>query len=225
MLTLGEVKIPVGMERVGLSFDLDMPPDRSQSRIVEAVLRGSVRGEHPVSGSYAVQIPIFHPPGTLVGMSSLGPSPEDAKDDSIDPFFGRGPFLIGGRKMIVVEKISEVALLLLNAAKDKTVLPYSDFHSVFDKKTLKNDRYDTLESASRALSDLGLPIYSAVLAKSNDGCPGDGFYDAFNNRRHNEFMNIAGHNDIHKLRNEAENRKKIADFERVLVYEHAEKFF
>ena len=88
MLTLGEVKVPVGMERVGLSFDLDMPPDRGRSRIVEAVLRGPVRGEHPVSGSYAVKIPIFHPPGTLVGMSSLGPSPENAKDNSIDPLVG-----------------------------------------------------------------------------------------------------------------------------------------
>ena len=87
-LACGKVVVPLGMKGVGLSSDLDMPPDRGRSRVIKAVLRGPVRGEHPVSGSYAVKIPIFYPPGALVGMSSLGPSPENAKDDSIDPLVG-----------------------------------------------------------------------------------------------------------------------------------------
>ena len=76
------------MKRVGKSFDLDMPPDGGRSDVVEAVLQGPVRGEYPVSGAYAVKVTLLHPSVAFVGMSSLGPSPENAKDDMIDPLVG-----------------------------------------------------------------------------------------------------------------------------------------
>ena len=88
MLALGEVLVPVGMKRVGKSFDLDMPPDGGRSGGVEAVLLGPVRGKHPISGTTAVEVTIFHPSGAFVGMSSLGPFPENAEDDIIDPLVG-----------------------------------------------------------------------------------------------------------------------------------------
>ena len=87
-LACGKVIVPLGLKGVGLSSDLDMPPDGGRSGGVEAVLRSPIRGEHPVSAIYTVKITIFHPLGSFVGMSSLGPSPEDAKDDMIDPLVG-----------------------------------------------------------------------------------------------------------------------------------------
>ena len=76
------------MKGVGLSFDLDMPPNRGRSGGIEAALRGSVGGEHPIPVTDAVKIANFHPLGAFVGMSSLCPSPEAAKDDMIDPLVG-----------------------------------------------------------------------------------------------------------------------------------------
>ena len=76
------------MKGVGLSLNLDMPPDRGRSGSIEAALRGPVRGEDPVLGSYMVKITILHPSGALVGVSSLRPIPESAKDDMIDPLVG-----------------------------------------------------------------------------------------------------------------------------------------
>ena len=76
------------MKRVGLSFSLDMPPDGRRSGGVEAVLRGPVRGELPLPGAYALEVTVFHPSGAFVGMSSLGPFPENAEDDMIDPLVG-----------------------------------------------------------------------------------------------------------------------------------------
>ena len=76
------------MKRVGKSFDLDMPPDGRRSGGVEAVLHGPVRGKHPVSAAYAVEITSLYPSGAFVWMSSLGPFPENAEDDMIDPLAG-----------------------------------------------------------------------------------------------------------------------------------------
>ncbi|WP_193751500.1 hypothetical protein, partial [Xanthomonas euvesicatoria] len=64
-------------------------------------------------------------------------------------------------------------------------------------------------------------IYSAVLAKNSDGCPGSSFYDIFNNIRSQDFFGIAGHNDIHKLTDE--DRVAMAGVERDRVYQHAEE--
>ena len=65
-----------------------MPPDGGRSGGKKAVLRGPIRREHPVSATYAVKIAIFHPLGVLVGMPSLGPFPEHAKDDHVGPLVG-----------------------------------------------------------------------------------------------------------------------------------------
>lgn len=125
--------------------------------------------------------------------------------------------------MVIVEKISAVAELLLKAAKAGDVLMFKDFHAVFDIGTKDEDKYDTLEAASRALAPTGVAIYSAVLAKKDTNCPGSGFYDIFNNVHRNEFFEVTGHNDIHELTDE--DRRNIAAIERPRVYEHAHKHF
>jgi len=125
--------------------------------------------------------------------------------------------------MIIVEKISNVAQLLVGAAKARKGVGFRALHALFDSDASNNDVYDTLEAASRALCSSPLAIYSAVMAKSADGCPGSGFYDIFNNLRRDEFKAITGHNDLHQLTET--DRKAIANIERDRVYQHAEKHF
>jgi hypothetical protein len=125
--------------------------------------------------------------------------------------------------MVVVEKISDVAQLLVDAAHQKDVVGFRSLHSLFDEETHENDVYDTLEAASRALCPSSLVIYGAVMAKKADGCPGSGFYDIINNLRREEFREVTGHNDVHRLTKE--NRQDIAEIERDRVYRHAEAHF
>ena len=125
--------------------------------------------------------------------------------------------------MVIVEKLSAVASVLLEAAKAEGVLSFQGFHALFDADVEGCNKYDTLEAASRALAPSAQAIYSAVLAKKNTGFPGSGFYDIFNNVHHDEFFNVAGHNDIYNLTDE--DRRHIAEIERSRVYEHARRHF
>lgn len=125
--------------------------------------------------------------------------------------------------MIVVEKISLVAVKLLNAVKNETTLDFASFHEVFEPGTTDRDKYDTLESASRALCSLSQANYSAVLAKREDGCPGSGFYDIYNNLRHQEFHDEVGHNSIHDLT--TEEKQRLVRLERNRVYQHAREYY
>ena len=104
--------------------------------------------------------------------------------------------------VIIVEKITSVANLLLDAAKAGGTAPYYKFHKLFDDKTPDNNKYDTLDAASRALEYPSDVIYSSVLAKKDDNCPGIGFYDIFKNHHRDEFIEIAGHDDEHALTKE-----------------------
>jgi hypothetical protein len=123
--------------------------------------------------------------------------------------------------MVIVEKISNVAQLLLNAASSGGTVGFRNLHALFDEGAHKNDVYDTLEAASRALCHSSVAIYSAVMAKNSDGCPGSGFYDIFNNLRRDEFKTITGHNDLHQLTDE--DRTAVVAAERDRVYQHAEE--
>lgn len=125
--------------------------------------------------------------------------------------------------MIIVEKISSVALLLLNAASSRGTVGFRNLHALFDEDAHNNDVYDTLEAASRALCPSPVAIYSALMAKNSNGCPGSGFYDIFNNLRREEFRTITGHNDLHQLTDE--NRIAVVAAERDRVYQHAEEHF
>ena len=94
--------------------------------------------------------------------------------------------------MIIVTQLSNVAELLLDAANSRSTVSFNRFHDLFDASISNNDKYDTLEAASRALCPSSFAIYSAVMAKTGNGCPGSGFYDIFNNLRRDEFAAVAG---------------------------------
>lgn len=125
--------------------------------------------------------------------------------------------------MILVEQITPVAKLLLDAAISRRTVSFKAFHALFEPDALINDKYETLEAASRALCANQIAIYGAVLAKSGTGCPGDGFFDAFKNTRPDEYKNHAGDSLTLDL-NEAQ-MFAITLPERERVYEHAESNF
>lgn len=125
--------------------------------------------------------------------------------------------------MVIAEKLSEIAVMLRDAALAQDTVPFSKLHSVFDPDVPDRHKYDTLEAASVALAPIHTAIYSALLAKKHDGCPGSGFYDIFRNFRRADFLRIAPHDDLHDLTEQE--RVKIADEERARVYEHAEGHF
>lgn len=125
--------------------------------------------------------------------------------------------------MIIIDKISPVAAKLLNAAENEMTLDFLAFHSVFEQNATARDKYDTLDAAARALCALGTANYSAVLAKKNDACPGSGFYEIYNNLRHQEFHDEVGHNSVHDLT--TEEKQRLVCIERERVYQHAKEYF
>jgi len=131
--------------------------------------------------------------------------------------------LEGIARMIIVEKISEIASLLLRAAKEENVATMWEFHNLFEDNIPMNDKYDTLEAASRALEYPKIAIYSAVLAKKDTGLPGGGFFDVFLNSKREKAIELIGEKSLHQLT--LEDKKLITEYERKVVYKNAQKRF
>lgn len=121
--------------------------------------------------------------------------------------------------MIVIDYITPIAQKLSVAAASNSTVSMVDFHNLFDKSVSDRDRYDTLEAASRALCNPTIAIYSALLAKSQTNCPGNGFYEAFRNIRPNEFRQFANQTLVQDL--ELHMQLPIVHEERNRVYQHA----
>ena len=118
--------------------------------------------------------------------------------------------------MIIFEKIRDIAVMLRDAAISEETVSYSAFHAIFDSSVSVQDKYFTLDAASRALSCV--PIYSALMAKK-DGYPGAKFYEDFKNIRPDEFRKMANDDRVGKLTSVV--RRKMADLERSRVYKNA----
>jgi len=125
--------------------------------------------------------------------------------------------------MIIVEKISEIASTLLKAAKQESVVTMREFHKLFKDDIPMNDKYDTLEAASRALEYPSVAIYSAVLSKKETDLPGDGFFDVFLNSKSDKSIELVGEKWLHELT--FEDKKLITKYERNVVYKDAQKRF
>lgn len=125
--------------------------------------------------------------------------------------------------MILVDKISEIAFLLLDAAKDECVVSMWVFHRLFNDEASKNDKYDSLEAASRALEYPNVAIYSSVLSKKDTGLPGDGFFDVFLNSKRDKSIELVGDKRLHNLT--FEDKKIITEYERDIVYKNARRRF
>ncbi|MEJ5139510.1 MULTISPECIES: hypothetical protein [Acinetobacter] len=126
--------------------------------------------------------------------------------------------------MILIEYITPIALLLKNAALSNQTVSFVEFHSVFPKNTFRdNDKYDTLEAASRAMTEHGITIYSSLLSKKDTGCPGIGFFDVFRIKKREKYLELVGDVSITGL--SIEEQLKITMYERKCVYQHAKSIW
>ena len=125
------------------------------------------------------------------------------------------------KEMVNYERKQEVYFLLLEAAKNRQCVSYKKLYDLFDDETPFPVMNATLEAASESLALMEDAIYSALMARDSNNCPGSGFYDVYRIHRAEEYEAIAGSKDISKLSDRE--KKKIAKLERERVYEHAVK--
>lgn len=125
--------------------------------------------------------------------------------------------------MILIEFISPVARLLADAARNRQTITFPQFNNVFVTPhgvISQSDKYDTLEATCEALCHSTSAIYSALLAKKTTGCPGDGFYDIFKNKRSADYKRLAGSKSTLAL--SVSELKAIVHEERQKVYADAQ---
>lgn len=122
--------------------------------------------------------------------------------------------------MIIQARRRQVADLLLRAAKNRGTLSFRELLSLFTDKQIKDgSAYRTLEAAAGDLAPREKVLYEAVMAKAGTGLPGDGFFDAYSNRKPEEYRRIAGRTMVQDLT--IQQKAQIVELERKLVYEHA----
>ena len=114
-------------------------------------------------------------------------------------------------------KVKEVADMLQQAARRRTVVSYQRFHSMFPMKHDIESRYRVLEEAARALSDPALLDHGCLMALAN-GLPGDEFFLRFKRLRPAEYAALMGFASPGRSKNK---RRQIAEAERARIYERA----
>jgi hypothetical protein len=112
--------------------------------------------------------------------------------------------------------------LLLHAARNRRVLPYTRFHSIFPHTTTLAARYAALESVLQHLSDCQQADYGVLLARDN-GLPGPEFFQRFRKHRLDEYTAIVGDPRYHNAT--MKQQRLIVDTERARVYAHVTTHF
>jgi hypothetical protein len=126
---------------------------------------------------------------------------ETEEEDSVDP--------------TITPKIE---LALRHAARAKRLLPYAQFHAMFDRNTPLSERWQALDAAALALCNAAVADYRVLLACDN-GLPGAEFFKRVQMTRRDEYVAIAGDP---RFRNATLKQKRlIASMERARVYAHA----
>ncbi|MGF6602503.1 hypothetical protein P3T23_007255 [Paraburkholderia sp. GAS448] len=112
--------------------------------------------------------------------------------------------------------------LLLHAARNRRVLPYTRFHSIFPHTIPLAARYAALESVLQHLSDSQQADYGVLLARDN-GLPGPEFFQRFRKHRLDEYTAVAGDPRYHNAT--MKQQRLIVDTERARVYAHVATHF
>lgn len=112
----------------------------------------------------------------------------------------------------------KIEFALRHAARTRRLLPYVQFHAMFDRNMPLSDRWQALGAAAHTLCDEVAPDYRVLLACDN-GLPGAEFFKRFQTARRDEYVAIAGDP---RFRNATVKQKRlIASMERARVYAHA----
>jgi hypothetical protein len=112
--------------------------------------------------------------------------------------------------------------LLLHAARNRRVLPYARFHSIFPQTIPLAARYAALESVLQHLSDYQQADYGVLLARDN-GLPGAEFFQRFRKHRPDEYTAVVGDPRYHNAT--MKQQRLIVDIERARVYGHVAMHF
>ncbi|NIK40540.1 hypothetical protein FHY12_002865 [Xanthomonas arboricola] len=115
---------------------------------------------------------------------------------------------------------ANIADLLTATAKNCLTCTFQQVFSLFPKNADPTDVYRALDNAARSISPPEIANYSALMAKKDTGCPGDGFFDTFKLKRLSEYEQIAGVNTL-TLDLSTEQKEAITAAERSRVYAHA----
>lgn len=115
---------------------------------------------------------------------------------------------------------SLIAELLKATARNKGTCSFQKIFSFFPEKTTVQEVFQTLDNAARSIAPPEVANYSALLAKKDTGCPGDGFFDTFKIKRLSEYESIAGAGAF-TLDLTQDQKEKITAAERTRVYTHA----
>jgi len=125
--------------------------------------------------------------------------------------------------MILIEQLTPIARMLVDAAKKKSTISYSRFHCLFPDNTRDQDKYETLEATASALASRQDAIYEALFVKRGTGTPADGFFDIYKNVRSSDYQRIAGQTLTLDLTQQQQ--VQITQAELALVYAHAAEHF
>jgi len=124
--------------------------------------------------------------------------------------------------MILNEKLHEIKELLILAAKNKNVIRYPEIYGIFAKDEKRNNVWDTFEEACRNIVSGDIAIYSSLMALKNTNIPDIAFYDTYRIKRSTQYTEIAGNILIQKL--SLEQKKKMTEDERNIVFQHAKNY-
>lgn len=107
--------------------------------------------------------------------------------------------------------------LLVTTAKNRSILPYSRFHSLFSSTTSLVARNATLAEALRSICRDYDADYGVLLARDN-GLPGSDFFRRYRANRRAEYTEIVGDPRYHNAT--VKQQRLIVATERTRVYEH-----
>ena len=116
------------------------------------------------------------------------------------------------------ELSQRLARALWRCALNGQVLPYQRFHALFEKGAPLTQRYDTLESAVKALGDVSDLDYGVLMTLDN-GLPGAEFFQRYLRHRHGEYVTQMGDPKYH--RQTLVRKRALVARERDRVYAHA----
>lgn len=116
--------------------------------------------------------------------------------------------------------VPPVRELFWRAARGRSTLRFGRLLSLFPRPLPPiHDVWATLDAAAIQLAAPEVAIYGAVLSRSEDQLPGDGFFDTLRLHRRDLYRSIAGSAPIPGLT--TVQRRQMAEAERLVVYAHA----
>ncbi|HWT39514.1 MAG TPA: hypothetical protein VN289_24740 [Paraburkholderia sp.] len=116
-------------------------------------------------------------------------------------------------------QVERIVAALVRAAEHERLVPYQQFHALFNAGDPLTARYEALEQAVVSLCENSAPDYGVLLALCS-GLPGDDFFRRFRKYRYDDFVAAMGAT-VHWR--SIKRRRMLVDAERRRVYDDAKR--